>query len=409
MTTIRKALVIGGGVAGPVASMALQQAGIDAVVCERYEGTADGVGGGMGIAPNGQDALAAVDAGHLLAEVGLPMPVIAMFSGTGKRLATFTEPPSVPASTQALMRADLYRLIYAEAKRRGIAIKHGKDLVRLEDDGASVTAFFADGTSETADVLIGADGIRSTVRALIDGDSPQPTYTGLVSFGGWVDHTSLPSTGGECRLTFGSDVFSGHLITDDGQGFWFINMPSPTPMTIDQMRRTPAESWLDMLRDKVSQDNSHIRELLAQAAPQDLIITGASEYLPHVPVWHRGRTMLIGDACHAPSSSSGQGASMALEDAVQLARCLRDLPTVQDAFAGFEALRRPRLARLIKDTERANGNKTAHGAARVLRDLIMPVMMKLFFKPEQRDWLYAHHIDWAAPIGPEIAAAQASA
>ena len=132
------------------------------------------------------------------------------------------------------------------------------------------------------------------------------------------------------------------------------------------------------------------------------MITGASEYMPHVPTWHRGRMAFIGDSAHAPSSSSGQGASLALEDAVQLARCLSDLPTPADAFTAFEALRRSRVAKVIAEAERNNTGKTARGVSRLVRDLLMPPLMKLFVKPGQPAWKYGYDIDWNAPVAPEM-------
>lgn len=108
--------------------------------------------------------------------------------------------------------------------------------------------------------------------------------------------------------------------------------------------------------------------------------------------------IVIGDAAHAPSPTSGQGASLAIEDAVQLAKCLRDLPAPPQAFAAFEQLRRSRAEKIIKQAARVNNNKAATGAARVFRDLMMPVMMPVFLKfiangkPGRQ--LYGHHIDW---------------
>jgi len=106
--------------------------------------------------------------------------------------------------------------------------------------------------------------------------------------------------------------------------------------------------------------------------------------------------VLIGDAAHATSPSSGQGASLAMESAVELARCLRDLPPAQ-AFAAYERLRRARVERIIAMAARTNSNKAAGPVARVLRDLLMPIAMKLA-KPEKWAWQFDHHIDWDAPV-----------
>jgi len=108
--------------------------------------------------------------------------------------------------------------------------------------------------------------------------------------------------------------------------------------------------------------------------------------------------VLAGDSAHAPSSSSGQGASLAIESAIVLARCLRDLPYDQ-AFAAYEALRRPRVERVIKETTRKNSGKTAGPVGRVLFALAMKVFTKLA-KPEKMAWMFDYRIDWDAPVAP---------
>ncbi|MFM9451387.1 FAD-dependent oxidoreductase [Streptomyces europaeiscabiei] len=198
----RTALVIGGGIAGPVAAMALRQAGIEAAVHEAYDHTADGAGGGMTIAPNGQNALDAIGAGDLVRAIGIPVAALGLRSWTGKHLARFAPPSRLP-SPQFVWRADLYRAIYDEAERRSVPLHHGKRLTGTTDTGSGVTAHFADGTQASADILIGADGIRSTVRSLIDPAAPQPNYAGLVCFGARMDRSGMPSTEGVMYMCFG--------------------------------------------------------------------------------------------------------------------------------------------------------------------------------------------------------------
>ncbi|WP_369407182.1 FAD-dependent monooxygenase [Microtetraspora malaysiensis] len=128
--------------------------------------------------------------------------------------------------------------------------------------------------------------------------------------------------------------------------------------------------------------------LLARTAPEDLMAVGPMEAMPDVPAWHRGRMVLVGDAAHAPSSSSGQGASLAAESAVELARCLRDLPTAEEAFTAYERLRRPRVSVIAGDA--AAKNKAKAGKAEGQAAFPTPEQM---FAPVHR-----HHIDWDARI-----------
>jgi FAD-dependent urate hydroxylase len=396
---IRTALVIGGGVGGPVAAMALQKAGISATVYEAYAGTSEGVGGGLSLAPNGLEALDVIGVGDLVRPLGVPVTGMVMQDWAGRPLAEFGNPPGVEPQ-QFLWRGDLNRVLAEEAVRRGIAIEYGKRLVNAEETDDGVTAHFADGTSATGDILIGADGIHSVVRGLVDAQAPSPEYTGLISFGGRVGGGhGVPSTGGKMPMVFGKQAFLGYQVFDGDSGVWFVNLPHPEPRTAAQLRQEASpEEWLRRLQEKFADDRVPARRLIGSVAPDDLVIVGSMENMPRVRTWSRGRMVLVGDSVHAPSSSSGQGASLAIESAIQLARCLRDLPYDQ-AFTAYEAERRPRVERVIKETTRKNGSKTAGPVMRVVNAWAIRVFAKLA-KPEKMAWMFQYRIDWDAPAAP---------
>lgn len=402
MTDVRTALVIGGGIAGPVAAMALRKAGIEATVFEAYSSAADGVGGTLGIADNGLHALEVIDAGHILPSIGDPVASMIIQSWTGKRLAEFGGHGGPPVF-HTVWRAELYRALYDETVGRGIRIEHGKKLISLDDNGSGVTAHFADGTSATADILIGADGIRSTVRRAIDPDGPQPRYTGLLGFGARAtDETNvgLPSTNHSMHMIFGKRAFFAYQTDDEGRTGWFANLPRATPLPLAETRAVGADEWLRQLREVFAADRTPAAHILEHADPAELVMVGALEDLPTVPTWSRGRTVLVGDSAHATSPSSGQGASISMESAIQLARCLRDLPTVPAAFAAYEGLRRERVERIIAAGKRTSSNKAAGPVARVVRDVMMPVAMKVLAKPDGMAWQTGYRIDWDATVAP---------
>jgi FAD-dependent urate hydroxylase len=394
----RTALIVGGGIAGPVVAMALQKAGINATVCEAYATSAEGVGGGLSLAPNGLDALDVLGIGELIRPLGIPVTGMVMQDWAGRPLAEFGNPPGVEPQ-QFFWRGDLHRILADEAVRRGITIEYGKCLVNAEQTADGVTAHFADGTLATADILIGADGIHSVVRTLVDAQAPSPQYTGLISFGGPVNGHGLPSTGGIMPMVFGKQAFLGYQVFDADSGVWFVNLPHPEPLTAAQLRQAASpEEWLRRLQEKFVDDRVPSRQLIGSTDPDDLVIVGAMENMPPVQTWSRGRIVLVGDSVHAPSSSSGQGASLAIESAIQLARCLRDLPYDQ-AFAAYETERRPRVERVIKETTRKNSSKTAGPVMRVVNAWAIRVFAKMM-KPEKMAWMFQYRIDWDAPVSP---------
>jgi FAD-dependent urate hydroxylase len=202
MTQPRTALVIGGGIAGPVAAMALQRAGIQATVYEAHPRGAEGIGIFLTLASNGIDALRTIDADKRAVAAGFPTPGILLRSTTGKHLGTARTGLSLPDGTTShtMKRADLYQAIRDEATARGIVVEHGKCLVDAEPAGDGVRAVFEDGTDATGDVLIGADGVHSAVRRLIDPDAPAPTYVGLVNLGGYARGVHVDAEPGSYTL-----------------------------------------------------------------------------------------------------------------------------------------------------------------------------------------------------------------
>ncbi|WP_276319862.1 FAD-dependent monooxygenase [Egibacter rhizosphaerae] len=112
------------------------------------------------------------------------------------------------------------------------------------------------------------------------------------------------------------------------------------------------------------------------------------------------RMIIIGDAAHAVSPSAGQGASMAIEDAVVLAQCLRDVPAIPRAFERYEQLRRDRVESVVAQGRRNGQGKTAGAFGRVTRDLFMPLAMRAMFRGGRDPfrWQWDHHIDWDAPV-----------
>jgi 2-polyprenyl-6-methoxyphenol hydroxylase-like FAD-dependent oxidoreductase len=121
--------------------------------------------------------------------------------------------------------------------------------------------------------------------------------------------------------------------------------------------------------------------------------------MPSVPRWYRGNMVIVGDAVHAPSNSSGQGASLAIESAIELARCLRDLPDVTSAFAAYERLRRPRVERIAARAGKINHLKAPGPVARAVMPVLMRLLMKTAMRPERAFGAeQRYRIDWSASV-----------
>jgi 2-polyprenyl-6-methoxyphenol hydroxylase-like FAD-dependent oxidoreductase len=254
--------------------------------------------------------------------------------------------------------------------------------------------------------LIGADGIRSTVRTLIDANAPGPEYGGVLSFGGIARGSDVETKEGMMYFAFGRTflgyygVPAGAMVgvgrgaqddpeATDNQGniAWFASLPRTQPLTAAETNEISNAEWLTRLRQLYA---GHVpgETLLEHTAPEDVTVVGPMELMPSVPTWHRGRIVLVGDSAQAPSSSSGQGASLAIESAVELARCLRDLP-IADAFTAYEQLRRPRVEAIADGARGANKAK-AEGKSAGRPALPAPEEM---FRHTHR-----HTIDWDQPV-----------
>jgi len=396
--TQKKALIIGGGIGGLTAAMALQRAGIDPVVYEAY-GTGAGLDAGafLTVAVNGLDALRALDAHEPVLDAGFPTRSIEFFSGTGRRIGEVPIGGTLPDGTvtHTIKRADLYRVLNDVAIRRGIPIEHNR---RLVDAGTTpdggVIARFEDGTRATGDLLIGADGIHSRTRRIIDPAAPEPRYTGLGNIGGFTRNAPINTEPGIYVMVWGKRAFFGYTLSPSGEVWWFANPPSARELTRAELAATTTEQWKEQLIGLFADDAAPAVEIIRATTGE---LHGTNQYdMPSVRTWHKGPMVIIGDAAHAASPASGQGASMTIEDAVVLAKCLRDLPDIQQAFAAYEQLRRERVERVVAQGARSSSGKAAGPIARVIRDLMLPVILKRVASNGEKSlaWVYSHHIDW---------------
>lgn len=398
--TSRHALVIGCGIGGPVVAMALRQAGIGATIYEAYDRPADYVGSFLNLSSNGIDALRAIGADRAVLDPGFSTPRMVMWSGTGKQLGVVANGVALADGTtsQTVQRGLLHRALREEAARRGIPIVQGKRLVGAEPIATGIRARFEDGSDVDGTMLVAADGLHSATRRLIDPAAPAPRYTGLLSIGGWAVAPHLTPTPDTFHMMFGRRAFFGYTVRPGGEVYWFANVASANPTQSGADPAALPTYWKDRLRELFSGDAGPAIEIL-RATDRDLAAYPIFD-MPTVSRWHAGPMVLTGDAAHATSPSSGQGASLAIEDAIVLAKCVRDAADLPSAFTAYQQLRRERVERVVRYSARIGQTKTAGPVGRFVRDLLMPIALKVFANPEAQAWLHRYHIDWTEPVRP---------
>ncbi len=400
---MRNAVIVGAGPAGLIAAIALQQAGWKAEVFEAYDRSA-GLDQGvfLTLAVNGMDALRAVGVYEDVAPLGFPTGRIRFLNGQGKDLGAMAIGPVLNDGTvtRTLRRADLYSALHDLTESRGIAVHHGKRLTGAERSPSGETAVFADGSAASGDVLIGADGLRSAVRRLIDPGAPAPRYSGMGNVGAMTRteeiDVSAEAADGDYRMIWGKRCFFGYTVSPDGEIWWFANPPAREPLKPG--RGPGAAAHKQRLIELLAVDSGPAAAIVACTDGQ--ILFGNQETLPRVPAWRRGAMVVIGDAAHAVSPATGQGVSLAFEDAVVLSRCLRDARSVEAALETYEGVRRARVDRVTKWGARMGSAKTVGPIGRVARDLMLPHILAHGATPKamaKQAWLFEHRLDREDP------------
>jgi 2-polyprenyl-6-methoxyphenol hydroxylase-like FAD-dependent oxidoreductase len=389
----RKALIIGAGIAGPVAALFLKRAGIDTAVYEAWP-YATGIGGGLQIAPNGM---------HVLAELGLAEEMIGrgaiaesfdFYSKSGSRIGSINRNMKARFGQPAvnMRRATLNEVLVDRAWCAGVELYFDKRLAKIEDRAdRPIVATFTDGSTAEGDFLIGADGVHSLVRQHVVPNGPKPFDTGLIGFGGFVRRALLEaaSIGPRMEATVGQAGFFGYGYCSpdpENSAMWWSTQPS-NGIDAATFRAMDQGAMRQHLRDFHAGWHDPIPQVIDAA--ETIGVTDTLD-IATLPTWSRGRSVLIGDAAHATSPHAGQGASIALEDALRLARLLDQGGELGETFAQFEAERRPRAERVVA-LARRNGNSkrefTPTGAW--VRDRMMKLLIPLTSKG--MEWMYAYN------------------
>ncbi len=391
---VRRAIVAGGGVAGPVAAMFLRRLGVDVAIHEARPGAATDEGAFLGVAPNGMNVLAELGVADAVAAVGVACEGFAFANARGEAIGAIDRRDDERAFGARLVmvrRSDLHRVLLDAAAARGVEVTFGRRLVDLDrTDPARVVARFDDGAADEGDVLLGCDGVRSRVRDLVFPGGPAPADSGLLDFGGFAPcPAGAPIEPGWNTMVFGRRAFFGAFVTPEGEVWWFHNSRAADAPSL-AMRPDERRAHVARLHEG---DPAWIAEVVR--ATDHVLGPWPLHDLLALPRWHDGRVCLLGDAAHATTPSAGQGASLAIEDGLALARCLRDVDDPAAAFAAFQRSRQARVDEVIRIARRNGDNKAvASPIACWFRDRMLPFFLRLGAKDQARG--YAYRMDWDA-------------
>lgn len=307
-----KAIVIGAGMGGLSAALALQQAGIS---CEVYEAVEEirPVGAAISVWSNGIKCMKHLGMADIVQRFGGTMQEMAYLAyRDGAVLTQFSLRPLITQVGEAPHPIARAQLQQAMLDTWGMArVQFGKRLSQVTDHGSHVTAEFADGSSATADFLIGADGTHSVVRSTVLGFAPPRRYAGYVNWNGLVpvDADIAPLTQWTTFVGEGKRV--SLMPVADGRFYFFFDVPLPQGLAED--RQTLKQ---DLARYFAGWAGP-VQKLIAAIDPATTNRIEIHDIDPFTPLV-KGRLALLGDAAHSTTPDIGQGGCMAMEDAVVL-------------------------------------------------------------------------------------------
>jgi salicylate hydroxylase len=384
MTALRAA-VVGGGIGGLAAAYALRLAGADVTVFEQASRLGE-VGAGVGVAPNGMRMFERLGLRDRVQSVAAPYGEgSTFFRSDGSEIGPMTTSDSGGEyTTVGVHRADLVGLL-AETLPDGV-VRTGHRVVSVDQDPDSATIRFADGSSFSADVVIGADGIHSVLRSQVT-EPTAPTSSGSIAYRGLVPTELIP--------WWPKDTAQLWM----GEGKHFLTYPVRSGVLLNYVGFVPhagtlKESWSavgdpDALRADFVGWDEPVERLLALV--DRTFWWGLYDREP-LERWSAGRVTLLGDAAHAMLPHLGQGANQAIEDGVTLAALLEGAEShdVEGALLRYESIRRERTA-AVQSGARDNGRRY-DSDYRSLEERDAEIVASRAF----RHWIYDYDADAVA-------------
>src|SRR6266699_3736876 len=338
----RHVSIIGGGIGGLAAASALQRAGMRVTVFEQNHELRE-VGAGLTLWANAVQVLQELGLASEIAAMSTPLTHFECWSWRGKRLGSMpldSIEKAMGAPNIGIHRADLLRLL-AGTLAPGTVLLDAHCVGFTQEEGG-VTSHTASGQHHPADVLVGADGLHSVIRAHLLGQRP-PRYSGYTCWRGVAPFEDAQVSPGISSETWGRGRRFGMLPIGNGRVFWYATHNCSAG---GQDQAGERKSRLSQLfggwREPIGR--------LIEATDEEAILR--NDLFDRRPVrhWGSGRVTMLGDAAHPPTPNLGQGACQALEDALVLAGCLADQREPVAALRAYEARRMKRSAAIIEQS-----------------------------------------------------------
>ncbi|WP_245263332.1 FAD-dependent monooxygenase [Azorhizobium doebereinerae] len=377
------ALIVGAGIGGLACGIALRRAGLKVRLLEQADALAE-VGAGLQLTPNATRHLRDFGLLDALEQVAVAPRALEVRDGRSFALLAHCDYAPMAARLGApflvVHRADLLAVLAEGARAAGCEMRLGARLQSLEPHGAGMRAVAAEGDgliAETADIVIGADGVRSVVREHLHLGA-RPVFARRVAYRATIPLRA--DTPKDVRLFLGPDA---HLVTYPVKSGTAVNVVA----IVKQDR--PVSRWSEpgeasAVHAAFAGWAPEVRALL-QDAPA-FLCWGLYDVDP-LPRWSEGPITLLGDAAHAMLPFLAQGAAQAIEDAAALAAAIARGGATPAALRSYEAARQPRTARIQRGARRNAGIYHMKGPARLARDAVMRATGAGLL--ERYDWIYA--------------------
>lgn len=334
-------LVIGGGIGGLTAAIALRAKGFDVTVIERDP---DWSVYGVGIIQQSNVIRAMAQLGLIDEYVasGVGFDAVEIYTPTGVKVARVPTPRLVDGypANMGIGRPALHKILGDRTIASGAKVLLGVTATELNDDGNGVDVTLSNGDQARFDLVIGADGVYSQTRAALFPDLSGPQFTGQAV---WRYNLPRPADLDALHVYNGP---TGVGLVPVSEALMYIYVTTPEP----DNPRYPREGLAAVMRSKMAGCAPYIRELSELVTDDDGVVYRPLEGMLVEGEWHRGRIALLGDAVHATTPHLGQGAGMAIEDSLVLAEELARHDTVEGALTAYRNRRFDRCAYIVRSS-----------------------------------------------------------